>query len=64
MNAGQLHTKLTYAELNPKYATDCRRIIREERIQLGLAMRTGDAARIKAAFEEALRVAEMWNVSL
>lgn len=59
-----LHTRLTYAELDGSLAADCRRIIRGERIQLGLALGSGDGLRIAAAATEALRVAAMWSVEV
>jgi hypothetical protein len=64
MNANQLIEKLTWAEVNSQYAADCRKVIRDERMSLEVAVRSGDGARIKKATDEALRVANMWGVEV
>lgn len=52
---------LEYAEVDGSRAGDCRRILREERIRLASALRSGDARTIAAARDEALRVARDWD---
>lgn len=64
MNANQMIEKLTWAEVNNQYAPDCRRTIRDERMTLEAATRSGDAKKIDAAMTEARRVANMWGVDL
>ena len=60
----QLCTRLEFLEIDGDYAPDFRRLMRDERNRLVVAMRTGDGAKIKAAAEEARRVAKMWGVDL
>lgn len=62
--ATKLLTALEFAEVSSKYEPDCRRIIRDERIALASALRSGNAAEIAAARDEALRVCEMWGVQV
>ena len=62
MTPNTLHARLTYAEVDPQYAPDCRRVISTERQSLGLALQSGDNSRIKKAAAEAERVARMWGV--
>lgn len=64
VNAGQMHNRLTEIEVDGKYAPDCRRVLRGERESLAAAMQSGDAAAIKAAMDEARRVAKMWSVEI
>ena len=64
MNANQLITALTYAEVDGSIAIDTRRVIRDERFALTAAVNSGDGQLIKAAMAEAMRVAKMWGVEL
>lgn len=52
---------LERAETDSKRAPDHRRELRAEREALHVAIQSSDAARIKAARDEALRVARMWE---
>lgn len=60
----KLHDLLTRAEVDGSLAGDTRRVLRDERVALGFALRSGDGARIAAAAKEARRVAAMWGVAL
>lgn len=62
MNAQQIITKLTWIEVSPEYAPDCRRVLREERFALMAAVKSGKAQEISAAMSEARRVCEMWGI--
>ena len=62
MNAQQVVNKLEWAEVDASLAPDCRRVMRDERQTLVVAMRSGDGARIKRALDEAVRVARLWGV--
>lgn len=64
MNAAQLITKLTNAETNHALAADTRRMMQQERFALTAAVQSGVGDKIKAATEEAQRVAKMWGVTL
>lgn len=64
MTPAQLMAHLTWVEVDGRYAPDCRRIIRDERMSLQVALRSGDALRIQRAAAEARRVAEMWGVEV
>jgi hypothetical protein len=64
MNAGQMITKLTYAEVDSNLAADAQRMMRDERFALSAAVESKDGDKIAAAMEEAKRVAAMWGVSL
>lgn len=59
-----LHTRLTHIEVDGAYAPDFRRLMRDERQALGIALQSGDAARIAAARAETLRVCTMWGVEI
>jgi len=60
----RLLSRLERCEVNGSLAPDCRRVLRDERFALAAACRSGDGARIRSAVAEAIRVAEMWGVSL
>lgn len=64
MSASQMTTAIEWLEVSSCYAPDCREVMRNERFQLVLAMRSGDAAKIDAAMIECERVAKMWGVDL
>lgn len=64
MSHAVLHSRLQWVEVSSRYAPDCRRVIRDERQTLGIALRSGDPNRIRAAAAEALRVAAMWGVEV
>ena len=51
---------LTRAEVNKAFAADARRVIRNERMALTVAVNKGE--NIAAAHAEAVRVAKMWGV--
>ena len=57
----KLHDYLVSAEVDPTRAADTRRMLRNERFALAAALRSGDATKIAAARDEALRVAQMWE---
>ncbi len=59
-NPRRLHDQMIRVELDGSVAPDIRRWFRDERMILGLALRAGNAARIAAARDEALRCARMW----
>ena len=61
MNANQLISKLTWEEVTSKDA-DRRRILRNERMNLQVAVKSGDAIRVGRALREAHDVAVMWGV--
>ena len=52
---------LTVAEIDTDRAADCRRVLMQERFALSAALDSGDAAKIAAARDEAVRVATMWQ---
>lgn len=52
---------LEYAEVAGRRAPDARRVLRQERFALQSAVRSGNAAKIAAARDEAVRVATMWE---
>jgi len=62
MNAQQLIARLEWVEVDGSYAADCRRVMRDERMGLVVALQGGDGTRIAARLQEALRVARMWGV--
>lgn len=62
MTAAKLISQLTWAEVSSKYAPDCRRVIRDERIALTAAAKANKG--VREAMAEAIRVAEMWGVDL
>lgn len=62
--ASRLHNRLVMAELNGDIAVDCRRVLRAERMSLGIALDRDDDAAISAAAAEAVRVAAMWGVEV
>lgn len=64
MNANQIISALSFAEVSSQYDAETRRMMRDERETLTAAARSGDAVRISAAAEEARRVAKMWGVDL
>lgn len=64
MNANQLATKLTFAEVDGALPSDTRKMMQDERFALSAAIRTGDGQKIKDAMAEAERVAKMWGVEL
>lgn len=61
MSPAVLLGHLERAEIDGARAPDARRVLSAERQSLALAMRSGDAAKISAARDEALRVARMWE---
>lgn len=64
MSAQRMINALTFAEVDSRYASDTRRMMRNERFRLQAALAGGDGAKISAAMAEALRVAAMWGVEL
>lgn len=64
MSPRQIEAKLEWAEVNSNYAADTRLMMQAERFSLQSALRSGDAAKIAAARDEALRVAKMWGVEI
>lgn len=60
-NPRQLLSYLEWAEVDGSRAADCRDMLRQERFALASALRSGDAEKIAAARDEALRVARMWD---
>jgi len=57
----QLLIYLEWAEVDGSRAADARRVLQGERVALSAALQSGDAARIAAARNEAVRVARMWE---
>ena len=64
MNAQQIITKLTYAEVDSNLAADTQRMMRDERFDLSAAVASKDGKKIESAIAEAKRVAKMWGVEL
>jgi hypothetical protein len=64
MTPAHLHAQLQRCEIDGDLALDCRRVLKDERQALGLALQSGDGARIKAAHEETLRVCVLWGVEV
>ena len=51
---------LEWAEVDSSREAICRRVLRDERMRLVVAVNAGDAAAIAQARDEAVRVAKMW----
>lgn len=64
MTPTQILSSLEWHEVDSRLAPDCRRVLRNERFSLTIALRSHDGARIRAAADEAIRVAQMWMVPL
>lgn len=64
MTINQMISRIAWIELDRKYDADCRRVMQQERFALTAAARSGDPSRIKAAMDEARRVAAMWQVPI
>ena len=64
MSPAQVESRLEWSEVDGNYAADTRRMMRDERFSLQAALRSGDAAKIAAARDEAVRVAKMWGVKI
>lgn len=64
INAHKLEASLEWCEINPDLEADCRLVLRDERIALQSALRSGDREKIMDAAAEALRVCRMWNVNI
>lgn len=60
----KLINELTWREVDANLAPDTRRMLREERIALQAAAGSKNAAAIRTATAEALRVANMWGVEI
>ena len=64
MNAAQMISKLEMIEVSSKIENDTRRMMRNERFALLAAVASRDGGKLKAAMAEAVKVADMWGVSL
>lgn len=67
MSPTRLCTELEWVEVlsregKPVYPADMRRGLRDERVALTVALRTGNGNKIAAAAAEAKRVAKMWGL--
>ena len=62
MSPRALCGRLEWVEVGD-YPADMRRVLRDERQSLTLALRTGDATKIVTAASEARRVAAMWGLT-
>lgn len=61
MNASQLHSHLLTLEVSGNRAADFRRLVSKERQTLYLALQSCDRKRIAKAYNETLRVLQMWE---
>lgn len=61
-SANKLHTKLIAIETDGQNEPDFRRVIRDERFAVEIAINSGDGAKIVAASNEARRVLAMWGI--